>query len=188
MFGDAIPFYLKITMNLIGMFLFLLATRNLDIAMKIEKENSTEIEPNNELRLRFQEELMHREEMSERNLQEEYNHLRHLSEYELFWKISVRDAKKNREEWLVDMYNEVYSEWVIYLVEHQAAKDDYLGAMSLVLLGIPMTHSQAVSAWHKLKDAGFNGVICELADGVFKVRLEGMSLSKDMIRSFTPDE
>jgi len=126
--------------------------------------------------------------MSDRDRQEEFNHLQHLSEYERFWKFCVRDAKKNREEWVVDMYDETYSEWVIYLVEHQAAEDDYLRAMALVLLGVPMTEPQAISVWKKLKEAGFNGVVCELTEGVFEVRLAWMPVAESAIRSFTPNE
>jgi hypothetical protein len=124
-----------------------------------------------DLLLLFQEELMRREEITERDLREEYNHLKFLSEEERFWEYCVRASKENREEWLHDMYDETYSEWVIYLVEHQATEDDYSRAMALVLLGVPMNQRLAKKALRKLETVGFEGELNELPDGRWDVRL-----------------
>ncbi|MDF1537330.1 MAG: hypothetical protein P1Q69_00275 [Candidatus Thorarchaeota archaeon] len=156
--------------------------------MTKHKERYVEDELDNALWSRFAEDLTRREDMSEKDRQEEFGHLRHLSEEELFWKVCVRNSKKNREEWLEDMYDEIYSEWVIYLVEHQAAEDDYLKAMALVLMGISLSRSQAVSAWEKLSKAGFKGVIFQLPDDVFEIRLSWMPISEAATRRFTPNE
>ncbi|MHA1906029.1 MAG: hypothetical protein ACW98Y_01940 [Candidatus Thorarchaeota archaeon] len=124
-----------------------------------------------ELLLLFQKELMRREEMSERDLREEYNHLKFLDGNEQFWEYCARESKKNREDWLEDMYDEMYSDWVIYLAEHQAAENDYSKAMALVLLGIPMIQELAKTALRKLEAASFKGVLNELPDGNWDVRL-----------------
>jgi hypothetical protein len=124
-----------------------------------------------ELLLHFQEELMRREEMSERDLKEEYDHLKFLSDDERFWEYCVQASKENRKEWLNDMYDETYSDWVIYLVEHQAAENDYSKAMALVVLGVPMNQRLAKKTLRRLEGAGFEGVIIELPDGKWDVRL-----------------
>ena len=123
------------------------------------------------LLLLFQEELMRREEMSERDLREEHNHLKFLSEDERFWEYCTRASKENREEWLNDMYDETYSDWVIYLVDYQTVKDDYSKAMALVLLGVPMNQRLARKALRKLEAVGFDGELNELSDGNWDVRL-----------------
>ena len=123
------------------------------------------------LLLHFQEELMRREEISVGDLREEYNHLKFLSEDKRFWEYCVRASKENRDEWLDDMYDETYSDWVIYLVEHQASENDYSKAMVLVLLGVPINQRLAKKTLQKLEETGFEGELKELPDGKWDVRL-----------------